>query len=286
MRNRLIINVLLALTVIALGLTVWLKPWQDIDDKISITQLDIEAINHIRIERKNAEAIELQLIENQWRLTQPIKALALAGKIERLLKMSQITPPSTYPLDAASNERFGLSVPMAILTFNKTTLTIGKTESVHSRRYVSNNKQLFLLDDTFLHHLTASVNAFIDTRLLPDNIQITGLKAASIHLIQNVLDNTWQNTFEPSAELSSDAVQMLLDEWRFARAIKVSHSTSQAPTATIVISFSKHPTMTFNLVEQKDSITLISTDTQIGYTLSREKYQKMISLPTLQDDDA
>ena len=285
MRNRLIINVLLALIVIALGLTVWLKPGQKIDDKTNITQLDIEAINHIHIERKNAEAIELQLIENQWRLTQPIKALALAGKIERLLKMSQITPPSTYPLDTASNERFGLSAPMAILTFNKTTLTIGKTESVHSRRYVSNNKHLFLLDDTFLHHLTAPVNAFIDTRLLPDNIQITGLKATSIHLIQND-DNTWQNTFKPSAELSSDAVQMLLDEWRFARAIKVSHSSNQATTSTIVISFSNHPTMTFNLFEQKDRVMLISTDTQIGYTLSREKYQKMISLPTLQDDDA
>ncbi|MDF1689379.1 MAG: DUF4340 domain-containing protein [Cycloclasticus sp.] len=285
MKNRLILNLLLATILIALGVITWLKPGQQNSPISPITALDINAIQHIKITRKKAQTIELQRVKNKWFIIKPVEALALAGKIERLLKISQIVPAVTYPLDNTSLDKFGLNTPVAQLSFNNETLNIGNTESVHSRRYVSHETQLFLLDDTFLHHLTAPVDAYIDTRLLPDSNQITGLQTPQITL-QRQADNTWKNPQTPSVELSSDAVQMLLDEWRFARAINMNTIVNQTPGKPVMISFSEGPSLNFKLIEQQTNVILISTVNKLAYTFSQAKYKKMTTLPTLGDPDA
>lgn len=285
MKSRLILNLLLALLLIALGIVVWLKPGHEDIKTSSIVGLNIEAIHTIKIERENANNIELKRIKNQWQLTQPIKVPALAGKIERLLKISQIKPLATYPLEKSSLGQFNLDTPTVRLSFNNKTLNIGNTESVQSRRYVSNNTQLFLLDDTFLHHLTAPVNAYIDTLLLPNGIQISGLQTPEISLKRQE-DNTWQHTQSPTDELSSDAVQMLLDEWRFARAINVSTQFVNTNTEQITLSLNNHQKLKFNLIRQKDNVLLISSDKKLAYLFSNTKYKKMTTLPTLDEPDA
>lgn len=285
MKNRLIINLILAVFIIALGLIAWLKPGQEEINDSNITGLNVEAIHSIKIKQEHADTIELKRIKNQWELSQPINARALSGKIERLLKISQIKPFVTYPLENASLGQFGLETPVVTLTFNNKTLKIGHTESVQARRYVSNETQLFLLDDTFLHHLTAPVNAYIDTRLLPDGIQIIGLKTPQINL-QRQQDNTWQNTQSPTQVLSSDAVQMLLDEWRFARAIDVSTQFAKTSSDQVIISLSNQQKLKFNLIKQKEDVLLISIDKKLAYRFSDTKYKKMTTLPTLDNPDA
>ncbi|MDX2425183.1 MAG: DUF4340 domain-containing protein [Cycloclasticus sp.] len=285
MKKRLIINLLLVLLVTALGLVAWLKPGQEEALTVRVTTLDLAAINSISIEREQAETIQLRREKNQWLITKPITALALAGKIERLIKISQITPPVRYPLDSASLKEFGLKPPRARIQFNEQALSIGGTESVHSRRYVSDDTQLYLLDDTFLHHLTAPVTAFIDTRLLPDGAQISSLQTPTIKLQQNK-DNSWQNSLKPAEKLSADAVQMLFDEWRFARAISVSTQWENAQGEEISLTLNNDQTLDFTLVRQPNDVLLISSDKKLAYTLSADKYQKMTTLTPIDDSDA
>lgn len=285
MKTRLIINLLLVLLVTALGLIAWLKPGQEEAQTARLTTLDLTAINSISIEREQAETIQLSRDKNQWLITKPITALALAGKIERLIKISQITPPVRYPLESISLKEFGLKPPLVRIQFNEQALSIGGTESVHSRRYVSDDTQLYLLDDTFLHHLTAPLSAFIDTRLLPDGAQITSLQTPTIKLQKNK-DNSWQNSLKPAEILSADAVQMLFDEWRFARAISVSTQWGNAPGEEINLTLSNDQTLTFTLLRQANDVLLISSDKKLAYTLSVDKYQKMTTLTPIDDSDA
>lgn len=285
MKNRLIINLLLAVLVIALGIVAWVKPGQNTHKTTAVINLHINTIETLRIERKNTESITLKRTNQQWQITQPFNAPALTGKMDRLLKISQIKPPVSYPLNPADFSRFGLDEPTASITFNNQTLFVGSIESVHSRRYASNGEQLFLLNDTFLHHLTAPADAYIDSRLLADNVQITGLQTPHINLQQND-GYRWQNPLAPSIELSSDSVQMLLDEWRFARAIKVHHRPDHAEANDVMITFNQQPTLAFTLIENKDDVTLIAKDTHLAYTFSKAKYKKMTTLPKLDQNDA
>ena len=285
MKSRLIINLLLVLLITALGIIAWLKPGQEEPQAIRLTTLDIAAINSISIEREQAVTIQLRREKDQWIITKPITALALPGKVERLIKISQITPPVHYPLGSTSLKAFGLKPPLARIQFNDQALSIGGTESVQSRRYVSDGTKLYLLDDTFLHHLTDPVAAFIDTRLLPDGAQINSLQTPNIKLQQNK-DNTWQNSLKPAENLSADAVQMLLDEWRFARAISVSTQWENARGEAIILTLNNDQTLAFTLVRQKDDVLLISNDKKLAYTLSADKYLKMTTLKPLVDTDA
>ena len=285
MKKRLIINLLLVLLVTALGLIAWLKPGQEEALTVRLTTLDQAAINSISIERAQAETIQLKRENDQWLITKPITALALPGKIERLIKISQITPPVHYPLEPASLKEFGLKPPLARIQFNEQALSIGGTESVHSRRYAADDTQLYLLDDTFLHHITAPLSAYIDTRLLPDGAQISSLQTPSINLHKNK-DNSWQNSLKPAEKLSADAVQMLFDEWRFARAISVSTQWKNALGEEISLTLNNDQPLTFTLVRQANDVLLISIDKKLAYTLSADKYQKMTTLAPIDDSDA
>jgi len=283
-KKRLLINLCLVLLITSLGLIAWLKPGQEITPETRITSLDISVIDSILIERKNKENLVLKRKNQVWHITQPFNAPALPGKIERLLKISQIKPPITYPLDESLLEQFGLRTPPAQLYFNNETLSIGKTESVNQRRYTRNGEQLFLLDDTFLHHLTAPAEAYIDTRLFSENAQITGLQTPEIELQRNS-DNIWNDTKKPSNSLAPDAVNMLLDEWRFARAIHVEHRPEEVKGEAITLLFN-NKAIHFKLLRQAGTITLISTDSNLAYTLSSDKYKRMITLPVLDNNDA
>jgi len=283
-KKRLLINLCLVLLITSLGLIAWLKPGQEITPETRITSLDISVIDSIRIERKNKDNLVLKRKNQAWHITHPFNAPALPGKIERLLKISQIKPPVTYPLDESLLEQFGLHTPSVQLEFNNEILSIGKTESVNARRYTRNDKQFFLLDDTFLHHLTAPAEAYIDTRLFAENVQITGLQTPEIELQRNS-DNIWNDAKKPSNSLAPDAVNMLLDEWRFARAIHVEHRPEEVKGEAITLHFN-NKAIHFKLLRQAGTVTLISTDSNLAYTLSSDKYKRMITLPVLDNNDA
>jgi len=283
-KKRLLINLCLIVLITSLGLIAWLKPGQESTPETRITSLGISVIDSIRIERKNKGNLILKRKDRVWHITQPFNAPALPGKIERLLKISQIKPPVAYPLDESLLKQFGLRTPSVQLHFNNETLSIGKTESVHQRRYTRNGEQLFLLDDTFIHHLTAPAEAYIDTRLFTENIQITGLKTPEIDLQRNS-DNIWNDAKKPSNAPAPDAVNMLLDEWRFARAIHVEHKSEEIKGEAITLQLN-NKAIHFKLLRQADTVTLISTDSNLAYTLSSDKYKKMTTLPILDDSDA
>ena len=285
MKSRLIINLLLLLLAIGLGMVVWLKPGQQANQRLQLTTLDPQSIQLIRIDRQSGGRIELTRQNGQWWLTQPTKAPALNGKVERLLKISQISPPVSYPLDVNALSRFGLLNPVVRLSFNDTHLAIGSTESMNARRYISDDTQLYLVDDTFLHHLTAPIDDYLDTRLLADGVQITQLHTPKLQL-QQTKNGHWQNLLQPNDELSADAVQMLFDEWRFARAIHVSHRPSSATIGdAVLITLSSGEKKRFSVIRQQNEVILVANDTSLTYTVSLDKYQKMsqLSKPTAPD---
>jgi len=281
MKKRLIINLSLLILLLSLAAIAWLKPGQQISEQSALVPIDIPSIDSIRIERAQAETIELNKQQQQWRLTAPIKATALAGKLERLLKISQIKPVSSYPLDSESMQRFGLQPAVVKIYFNDIEVLIGHTESVNSRRYVSSDGQLHLLDDTFLHHLTAPLSAYIDNRLLADGAQIIALQTPSLNL-QRGDDNSWQNEFRPAQSVSADAVQILFDEWRFARAISVNEQLGTETGENIRLQLSNQQVIQFNLIRQQNKVLLVDNNTRLAYQFSLDKYQQMSTLSELE----
>jgi len=285
MKSRLIINAILAAVLITLAVIITLKPKPENAAPSALVAINSHDIKTITIKRKNNESLHFSLENGHWVIDQPIQAPALIGKIERLIKIAQIKPPVSYPLEGISLGDFGLLDPKTSIQFNSSSLNIGLSESVHSRRYVSDNQQLYLLDDTFIHHLTAPLSAYIDTRLLPNNIQIVRLQTPSFDLQQKP-DHSWVNKQLPTDELSADSIQILFDEWRFARAIKVTPQLQKVAGKPIIITLSNQNRLEFTLIQGEKTMTLISSKNKLAYTFSHHKYLKMTTLLTLNPNDA
>ena len=278
MNKRVLTNIVLAVFVCGLAAFAWLQPGLQPDEATRLTPLDSSAIKRIVIERKNADTLELAKIKNQWQIISPIQALVLPGKVERLLKISQIKALAEYPLDNALLHSAGLLDAKTYVTYNNSLLTIGGTEPVQSRRYVANSDTLFLVDDTFIHHLTAPINAYIDTRLFADNVQINELKTPELH-IRRQQDNTWQTvpSIRQTTDLSADAVQILLDEWRFARAIRISINKTDL-TPSVIITLDNGKRISFTLTKQPNGVSLTPESSSLNYHFSEDKYKKMTTL--------
>ena len=283
MNKRLVINLLLITFLCGLVLIVWLKPGQQQEKPIKLTNIELSAIHTISIQRKNNDNIVIALENGRWNITSPIQAPGLTSRIERLLKISQINVTTHYPIENQPLEKFNLAQPNTKVNFNDTVLSIGNTEPVQQRRYVANTTSLFLVDDTFTHHLNAPLSQYIDTQLFSDDIQIKELKTPTIHLRRQP-DNTWQtypvNSIEP---LSADAVQTLLDEWRFARAINVNFKKTVRKKPDVIVTLNNGDKYTYILSKTPNGVTLTATDSQLNYHLSAEKYKNMTELRNLPD---
>ena len=276
--KRVLTNIVLAVCVCGLAAFTWLKPGRQLIDATRLTNLAPDSINRISIKRINTDSLELAKKEQQWQITSPLQALALPGKVERLLKISQIKALAEYPLDDTLRQNAGLLIAKTSISYNNTRLTLGGTEPVQSRRYVANSDTLFLVDDTFIHHLTAPIDAYIDTRLFTDNIQINELKTPELH-IRRQQNNTWQtiSSINPLTDLSADAVQILLDEWRFARAIRISiKETNLAPSVTIILDNGER--ISLALSKQANGVSLTPTNSSLNYHFSDDKYKKMTTV--------
>lgn len=288
MNNRLYINAALLLLLGGLSLLVLFDVNQQSEKPPRLTTLDIPNIDNIQIKQKSGAQISFKLNNGNWRLASPLSANALNEKIERLLKISQIKIQANYPLDFEQLNIFGLSSPIVELHFNDTKLLIGKIDPVNQLRYISRGPQLFLVDDTFLHLLTKKSNAYIDTRLLPDNVQIVGLATSEFELIQQK-DSAWIDALDTRSAtpkiLSSDTIQILLDEWRFARAISVNETDTKdtniqkTHSEDIFLTMENGASLHFVLRKTSSGAILSSPKRQLEYHISLNKLKLLLNLP-------
>ena len=127
----------------------------------TLTRLDAETIDRIRIVNRDGESIQFEKATWGWSMLVPFPAKANQTRIAGLLK---ITSTPTY-LELRTGDQdlslFGLVSPVASVQLNDTLLQFGATEPVHYRRYVLVGDMIGLIDDGFYHHLSAKPRAFL-----------------------------------------------------------------------------------------------------------------------------
>jgi hypothetical protein len=284
MHSRFLINALLVIFGSLLLSLIWLTQETDSKSSIHLTTLDPAAIQTISIQRQKKEALTLVKSNGQWRLNAPFSARALSGKIERLLKISQIKAIARYPMLEEKKKLYGLVKPHAQISYNDTTISIGKTNPVAQRRYVSDGRYLYLVDDTFLHHLTANTTDYVDTLLFENTVSPIRIQTESFTLSQQA-DFTWINEDDPSELLAADSVQMLLDEWRFARAMRVLKMDGQLSESEITLTLENGQERIFDVYKLENTVVLQANESGLGYEFSTEKYALLTSLITLEEDN-
>lgn len=278
MEKRIFINAMLATLLGLILILVFIKSETKQNATKQVTPLVADEIDHIEIIRPGKASIELQLTEDGWYLVGPLTAPALPGKMDRLLKIAAIPSSTQYIIDPEVLSQYGLDQPIASIRFNQTQLDIGQVEPIKQRRYVRTGNTLHLLDDTFMHHLMGKPTDYIDTRILPDGVQISRLQLPGLHLIYTA-GQGWRDQANPDNELQPDQVQILVDEWRFARAINIEEMSEDFQGQDAFIAFESQPGLHLLIDNQPEHLRMANPSQGLIYHFSHTKAEKMLRFP-------
>lgn len=285
MNKRNVLNLGLALALAGLVAVLAYESGNKIPEKsVLITQLTPTDIQKIVIEQSRHHRIILLKTANQWQMSTPYNNQANTLRINKLLALASAKSHARYSVTDINLKQLKLSAPDLTIYFNDTKLIFGTTDAIKGYRYIQIKDTVHLITDRYSHLIRGQATKLLSPALLPENMAIT--KLALPDLTIQTSDTGWK-TRPDNKPTSADQLQQFIDEWRFARALRVSKvktdaNNSSAANKKIVInvySDSNKP-FTFNLTHMEDEIILLRKDIGLRYHFSIEAGERLLNLPS------
>lgn len=286
MTSRTLLNLTLALALAGLiALAIYEPGKNETPGTTRLTQFKPEEIQQIRVQSPGQSEILIEKMNGHWQMQTPFIVSANQQRLTQLLKVLQSKSHATYDAEQVDHKQLQLDTPLLSLTFNNTRLDIGGIAPMGESRYMRISDSVHLITDRYSHLARGPATQLVSPALLHKNASIVALQLPAFKL--TLVDAQWkiengETTHNP------DQLQMLLDEWRHARAasveiigtrIKASHKTP----AKIIKVITRHQNLQFTLLQTDDEIILQRHDLGLQYHFSREMGQRLLTLAKTND---
>lgn len=290
MNSRTTLN--LGLMVILAGLvilTIYEPGKEKALEKPSLTSLSPSEIQTIVIEQPGQEKTVLQKTQKGWVLKQPIVTSANTALIKNILEIANAKCQSTYLASEVDLDQLKLDQPSLTLYLNDTRLVFGYTDALRGYRYILTENKVHLIIDRFSHLIRGKFTSLVSPSLLPVGTNINKLVLPELRL-QNG-ENGWSTTPEQK-QTSTDQIQQVIDEWRYARAMKVTliadadSSIKMDKESSIQVFSAANETYSFNLYRTADEIILTRPDIGLRYHFEKQAGERLLTLPSKEKQSA
>ena len=278
MNKRVLLNVMLAGLLIALGLIAYFQPGREQTVvQPELTSLKHDDIQKIKIVRAGKETIILEKSGHDWRLTEPLQITADDFLVDSILGLAMASSFAQIEATGTELAKFGLSAPRVTVWLNDTEIVFGDTEPISGRRYVRVGSTVHLIPDSHYFRLNGNLYSFVARNVLPPAGRIQTIRLAG-QTISRLPDGGWQLSPEQQG-ISQDAIVAFVDEWRRARAISVSGSDNRKTTASIEIELenNKEP-MHFELSHQDNDWLLVRPVLGVQYHFTENQFKRLTDL--------
>lgn len=281
MRPRNLINAGLAVVLVALITLIAYEPGKEKVETLDfISDLKPSDIKNIVIEKPGSQDIILFKTNNQWQMSNPYKNNANNNRINKLLELSHAKSHSQYPVGEINLDQLKLSSPDLSITFNDRKFIFGTTDAIKGYRYIQINNSVYLITDRFSHLMRGNTTNLLSPALISKNSTIKKLVLPGLTIQSN--DTDW--TTKPDDKFTgADHVQQFLDEWRYARAIRVSKintrggiETNANKNATIKVYTEQNKPLLFYITQTNDEIILRRPDTGMQYHFTVEAGERLL----------
>ncbi len=253
-------------------------------NNIFLTQLKPADIKKIIIEQIQQGATSEQAIlkktiltktNDQWQMHKPYNGVANTLRINKFLDLSHAKSHAQYLAADINLQQLKLSTPDLIIHLNDAKLIFGTTDALKGYRYIQINNTVHLITDRFSHLVRGQATSLLSPALLPKNTTIT--KLVLPEMIVQIKGASWQSKPEDKS-VSTDQLQQLVDEWRFARAQRVSKMTVNNDNngSIIEIHNDNNQQILFSLAQTKDEIVLSRTDIGLSYHFAAETGKRLL----------
>lgn len=198
-----------------------------------LTSLAPSEVTQIRLERAARDPVALRRDNGGWQLVAPITGRANPIRAAALASLAGGSSNIAYPTSEVDVEGLGLGAEALVLRLNDVELRIGGREEVRGLRYVQNGARVFLVQDRFYHHVSATTPGFVDPALFDPKDSIIAIRAPEFDVESGESGLTWH---PPTAFASADDAATWLATWRNLSALTVSfadYSVSWQPAVTV-----------------------------------------------------
>lgn len=282
MNSRNLLNLALAIILAVLVVIVFFQPGKEKKEQAeTLTSLTPSDIQSIVIDQVNEQKIILQKTNDKWQVTQPLSVAANTPLVENILNITKARSHASYTITDINLGQLKLEKPSLVLYLNDQKLEFGDTDALRGYRYVLTNNRIYLITDRYSHLLRQKYTALVSPALLPGNINIIKLVLPEMMIVEG--KNGWTTTPEQTIK-SADQLQGLIDEWRFAQAMKITQLSdcekqeNKKNATTIEVHSSNFDTLHFTLYTNDDEIMLGRPDSGLCYHFEKKAGGRLISL--------
>jgi len=274
-RRRLNWALVAALAILAL-LAVFRPGQKQAQQAGPLSALQTQSVDNITISRRDQPAIKLRRVNAAWMLVAPLSAPANTAKIEALLAL--VAMPSQRQLKVPADDlgRFGLEPPRARLSLNEHHFVFGDAQPLDARRYVYYQDTLHLLDDRIYHHLIADTSAYVSTRLVAGNGDLSRIDTPGYSLD---LGSTGWVLVQGSRPLTGNQIEAVTNSWATTRAQRVRRLTEDAVVGEVKLGFSDGNQVVFDILSNDAAFMLGRRDWGIVYELTPEDQTALAIFP-------
>lgn len=279
MPSRQVLNTLLAIALAGLAVFIYFETRQPAEDASQrLTALAIADISRITITNARKDIIHLEMTDGRWHLTAPVKAIANAERIERLIAIATARSDVHYDVSQVDLAQLHLLMPEITIRLNDTLLEIGTTESLDQRRYIKVGNSIRLIVDSYSYLAQGDAGDFVDSQLLVGRNPIIDLELPGFRLARGEKGWVQQDSIQ---QPSTDILQQLIDEWQQARALKVTRVPVNGIEAGAVrIRFdNSNDELYLRIYRVGNEVIFSPADTQLYYHFTAEIAQRLLNLP-------
>jgi hypothetical protein len=273
---RLLLNLALLAAVVLLGAYAWLGRKQPGADTFPVSALEPATIVSVRVERPGQPPVALEKRGGAWRMTSPLAARAEPIQVQRLLGF--LTAVSRQRLPARDLERFELDNPVAMVTADGATFTLGALNPVTGEQYVQAGDWVYLLDSRRTAEALLPPTRLLSPRLLAEEEVPAGFELGEVSLKQS--DGKWLLQPAPAEPVSQDDLNRWVQEWRLALAQQVAPLASGAKAVAVVrVTLADGRSVPIEVLAREPETVLARPDEKLEYRFPKAVGERLLALP-------
>jgi len=286
MGKRMVLNLWLAVALLALVWVVWKDPGHSPKPAaIKLTALSPAAINKLVI-TNHTGTITLTKQNGKWRLSKPLAIAANGVRVDDLLDVVQAKSLARFPVAGHNLSEYGLAKPAVTLHLNDTEIQFGGVTPVDQQRYVKVGDTVHLISDRYMLELTGGAAAWVSRDLVPPAKQIVSIELPDHHKLTRNDKGEWSEN-PPNKKDTADAIKALVNVWRDAQALRVTPYEKHADQGEVVISLAgEAQPLRYHIVARKPELMLARPEIGVQFTVASEQTDRLLSVQAHDSDAA
>ncbi len=267
------LNIVLSLAVLLLAALVYFEPGKQPQQQVALMSINPAALQQLEIIRPQAESLRLQQREGQWYLQSPVEIVADPFMVEQIISFLSQPSLQRYPATGLDLTKYGLQPARVNLVVDGVELGFGRVNPLNSHLYVMVADVMHMVLQNEISMLMKDWPDYVSTALLPKET----LVALELPRLGKLVHESqaWRYEGDKTPQ-SADQLQMLVDAWDAARALRVRPLSEVVATEEIIFEFASGVVTRLSVSQTADELLLQRVDLGLEYVFDVSQSQRLL----------